>query len=115
MNERQLAGYLRRGYANRDALARLGLERQEAGAEELQRVEELADPAELRRRVARQMDDLPGGCREAVRLRVVEELPYPEVAQRLAISETAARMRVSRALKQLRGALGSEATQGGVA
>jgi hypothetical protein len=48
------------------------------------------------------VDELPEGCREAVRLRVVEELDYPEIAQQLSISEPAARMRVSRALARLR-------------
>jgi RNA polymerase sigma-70 factor (ECF subfamily) len=103
--QRQLASYLQRGYADRAALARLGLERPAAEPEELQRVEELGDMAELRALLAQQMEDLPQGYRDAVRLRVVEELPYPEVAQRLAITETAARMRVSRALGHLRTAL----------
>ena len=103
--QRQLAGYLQRGYADRATLSRLGLERPEAEAEELQRVEELGDMEALRALVARQMEDLPEGYREAVRLRVVDELPYPEVAQRLAITEAAARMRVSRALGHLRTAL----------
>jgi RNA polymerase sigma-70 factor (ECF subfamily) len=40
-----------------------------------------------------------------VRLRVVDELPYPDVAARLGISEQAARARVSRALRALAGAL----------
>jgi RNA polymerase sigma-70 factor, ECF subfamily len=102
---RQLAGYLRRGYADRRALSRLGLQRPEADAEELLRVEEIGGMSDLRALLARQMEDLPEGYREAVRLRVVEELPYFEVAQRLAITETAARMRVSRALGHLRTAL----------
>jgi RNA polymerase sigma-70 factor (ECF subfamily) len=100
--QRQLAGYLRRGYADRAALSRLGLQRPEPDAEELQRVEELGGMSDLRAHLARQMEDLPEGYREAVRLRVVEELPYLEVARRLAITETAARMRVSRALGHLR-------------
>jgi RNA polymerase sigma-70 factor, ECF subfamily len=103
--QRQLAGYLQRGYANRAALARLGLERPGADTEELRRVEELGEMEDLRVLLAQQMEDLPEGYREAVRLRVVEELPYPEVAQRLAITEPAARMRVSRALGHLRTAL----------
>jgi DNA-directed RNA polymerase specialized sigma24 family protein len=36
-------------------------------------------------------------------LHVVEELPYEEVATRLAISPGAARMRVHRALQRLKG------------
>jgi RNA polymerase sigma-70 factor, ECF subfamily len=103
--QRQLTGFLRRGYADRKALSRLGLERPAADAEELRRVEELGEMDDLRALLARQMQDLPSGYRDAVRLRVVEELPYLEVARRLSITETAARMRVSRALGQLRNVL----------
>ena len=103
--QRQLSRYLRRGYADREASAKLGLERPAAGAEELLRVEELGAMGDLRRLLAQELDELPNGYREAVRLRVVEELPYVEVAKRLAISETAARMRVSRSLSHLRSEL----------
>lgn len=103
--QRQLAGYLRQGYAADDARKRLGLERPEPSHEELERVEELGAMGDLRRRLAEQLADLPEGYREAVRLRVVEELAYPEVAHQLRITEPAARMRVSRALAQLRSVL----------
>jgi RNA polymerase sigma-70 factor (ECF subfamily) len=106
--QRQLAAYLRQGYADKDALTRLGLERPHAGPEELERVEALGEMSHLRQRLANQMEDLPEGYREAVRLRVVEELAYPEVAQQLAITEPAARMRVSRALAYLRSVLAPE-------
>ncbi|HEY3774967.1 MAG TPA: sigma factor-like helix-turn-helix DNA-binding protein [Solirubrobacteraceae bacterium] len=43
--------------------------------------------------------------RDALRLRVVEERPYPEVARVLGISEQAARARVSRGLRSLRSVL----------
>jgi RNA polymerase sigma-70 factor, ECF subfamily len=112
--QRQLAAYLRRGYADREARSRLALQRPEADAEELQRVEELGGMSDLRALLARQMEDLPQGYRDAVRLRVVEELPYVEVAERLAITETAARMRVSRALGHLRTALAPGAMPEGV-
>ena len=39
--------------------------------------------------------------RQAVQLRVVDELPYQEVARRLNISEQTARARVSRSLSAL--------------
>jgi RNA polymerase sigma-70 factor, ECF subfamily len=111
--QRQLAGYLRRGYADNDALRRLGLQRPEAGPEELAHIEELGAMGELRLRLASQMEELPAGYREAVRLRVVEELAYPEVAQQLAITEAAARMRVSRALAHLRSMLALEMSMEG--
>lgn len=100
--QRQLADYLRQGYASADALKRLKLERPAADAEELERIDELGGMSDLRRQVASQLDELPEGYREAVRLRVVEELDYPDVARQLAITEPAARMRVSRALARLR-------------
>ena len=40
--------------------------------------------------------------REALELRIVKELPYPEVAIALGVSEQTARARVSRALRALR-------------
>lgn len=48
---------------------------------------------------------LGAGEREAVELRVVDELAYEEIARRLDIQPAAARLRVSRALRRLRIAL----------
>lgn len=97
----QLAAFLRRGYADRAARERLGLERPPVTEQDLLRVEELAGLAEMRDAVARALADLPARQRDAVRLRVVEELDYPEVAERLNVSEQTARARVSRALRRL--------------
>jgi len=47
------------------------------------------------------LDSMPRHERDAVALRVVEELPYAEVAERLAIRPAAARLRVSRGLRRL--------------
>ena len=47
------------------------------------------------------LDKLPAGQRAALELRVVQDLPYQEVAARLDTSELTARMRVSRALRAL--------------
>jgi RNA polymerase sigma-70 factor, ECF subfamily len=99
--ERQLAGYLKKGYADRAMRRRLGIERPAASNEELQRVDELAALEGLRAAVARELQDLPDGERDAVRLRVVDELEFDEVARRLTITEAAARQRVSRALRRL--------------
>jgi RNA polymerase sigma factor (sigma-70 family) len=51
------------------------------------------------------LERLSGTQREALELRVVEELPYREVARRLRVSEGAARVRVARGLKALAAAL----------
>jgi RNA polymerase sigma factor (sigma-70 family) len=48
-----------------------------------------------------QLDTLPAGEREALQLRVIDELTYEEVAEQLDIRPTAARLRVSRALRRL--------------
>ena len=47
------------------------------------------------------LDELASGERDALELRVVKELSYDEVAERLEIRPAAARLRVSRALRRL--------------
>jgi RNA polymerase sigma-70 factor, ECF subfamily len=92
---------LRRGHAERRALRRMGVERLVLADAELARVEELAGLADLRVVVAAAMERLAPEQREALRLRVVQELSYPEVAARLEISQAAARARISRGLRAL--------------
>lgn len=53
--------------------------------------------------------ELPEAQRRAVELRVVDELSYDQVADRLGTSPGAARVRVHRALASLRGRLGDSA------
>jgi len=96
---------LRRGKAERRALTRLGIEVPSLEPDDLVRVIELAGLDELRGAVARELGALPEEHREALRLRVVEELPYDDVARQLAITEPAARARVSRGLRAIGRAL----------
>lgn len=98
----QHAKYLRRGKVERRAMQRLGLSLPDYNDVDIQRVDELAESGSLRARVAAEFGGLPGTHREAVRLRIVEDLPYPRVAEHLGISEPAARARVSRGLRLLR-------------
>lgn len=98
---RQLGRFREHGAVERRALARLGLERAPLVDGEIERIEELAGLEELRARVGAAVEALPPGTGDALRLRVVDELPYGEVARRLAITEEAARARVSRALRGL--------------
>ncbi|HCB34451.1 MAG TPA: hypothetical protein DEP69_04645, partial [Acidimicrobiaceae bacterium] len=49
--------------------------------------------------------ELPANYQEALRLRFIEELPYPEVAEKSGVSEENARARVSRARAMLRKSL----------
>jgi len=96
---------LRRGAVERRALRRAGVQAPALAGEELARIEELAALGELRAAVAGALAELGAEQREAVRLRVVEELDYAAVARRLGISEQAARARVSRGLRSLAAAL----------
>jgi RNA polymerase sigma-70 factor (ECF subfamily) len=60
----------------------------------------------VRADLAAALADLPTSQLDAVRLRVVEELPYAQVAMRLGCSEGAARVRVTRGLARLAEAMG---------
>jgi RNA polymerase sigma-70 factor (ECF subfamily) len=98
----RLAMYFRRGRVERRAVARLGVERRALSDVEYDRIEEFAASGELRQRLAAALDGLSVEQRDAVRLRVVEGRPYPEVARALGVSEQTARARTSRALRALR-------------
>jgi RNA polymerase sigma-70 factor (ECF subfamily) len=99
---RRLARYLRKGYAEREARARLGIELPAAEVEELEHIHEMAGREQIRQALADSLSLLPEEQRQALVMRVVEERSYSDVADRLAISEQAARARVSRALRTLR-------------
>ena len=66
-----------------------------------ERVEQLADLATVRPALIEAMGRLSPRLREAVRLRVVEGLPFERVAERLGCSIVAARVRVTRGMQQL--------------
>jgi RNA polymerase sigma factor (sigma-70 family) len=63
--------------------------------------EELEEPRTTDGAVARALARLPIGQRKALELRVIDEQPYARVAAELGCSETAARIRVMRALDSL--------------
>lgn len=97
-----LRDWYRRGRCERTALARLGVEVPALDDAELARIEARAGIEPLRGAVAQALRTLSGEQREALRLRIVDELPYDEVARRLGVSEQTTRMRVSRGLRALR-------------
>jgi RNA polymerase sigma factor (sigma-70 family) len=97
----QLSHYSRKGMVRRKAVERLGIQVPSIADDDYERVVELAGLADLRGRIATAFSDLSGEQREALRLRIIEERPYPEVAGTLGISEQTARARVSRALRRL--------------
>ena len=101
----QLSHYWRRGAVERTALNRLAVDVPELSEDELRRVEELAELVEIRPHVTRELGRLPVDQRRAIDLRVVQELPYPAVAEALGVSEQTARARVSRGLRAMSQAL----------
>jgi RNA polymerase sigma factor (sigma-70 family) len=101
----QLSRYSRKGVVERKALERLSIRVPAVTEEDYERIAELAGFAELRDRVATVFAELSDGQRDALRLRVIDECPYAEVASRLGISEQTARARVSRALRSLADAI----------
>jgi RNA polymerase sigma factor (sigma-70 family) len=80
------------------ARERLGLPLDLAHEDGYAAVEERLSP---RRALAAALDELPDHERDALELRVIDELSYQDVARRLAIRPEAARLRVSRALRRL--------------
>ncbi|WCB92092.1 RNA polymerase sigma factor [Baekduia alba] len=103
-----LADALRRGRTERAALQRLHVDPPQLAADEIARLEELAELGSLRATLAGALEDLSPEQRDAVRLRIVDELDYAAIARRLGISEDAVRARVSRGLRTL--ALAMEGT-----
>jgi RNA polymerase sigma factor (sigma-70 family) len=101
----QLGRYARRGVVERRAIKRLGIQLPTVSEDDYERIAELAGLAQLRDRVAAAFGELSDDQRDALRLRVVDERPYLEIAQTLGISEQTARARVSRALGRLADAL----------
>jgi RNA polymerase sigma factor (sigma-70 family) len=68
---------------------------------DVQAMNDRLDAERLAPRLSRALDSLPTSQRRALELRVVEELPYRQVASSLGCSEVAARIRVTRALGSL--------------
>ncbi len=102
----ELSRSVRRQQAESRARKRLGVPRTAVEDADLERIEELADFRPVRAAVQEALSRLPPALSSAVILRVANDLPYPEVAQRLGCSEKAARVRVSRGLMRLEEFLG---------
>jgi RNA polymerase sigma factor (sigma-70 family) len=97
-----LADYYRTGKIAHRANQRLAGQRPVATPDDLERIEELCSLNSLRGLIAAALIELPAQQREAVRLRIVEERDYADVARGLGCSEQTARMRVSRGLRALK-------------
>jgi RNA polymerase sigma-70 factor (ECF subfamily) len=105
----QVSHFVRRDRAEARALERLGIQRPQLSDAELERLEELAGIADLRKRVASHLSDLSHEQQEALRLRILEEQTYEEMAEHLGINQQAVRARVSRGMRTLADRLQTEA------
>ncbi len=97
----QLGRYFRHGRVDARARARLALPPRALPPEDFERIEDLIDFAPIRTALAEALETLGESQREALRLRVIDGLPYPDVAARLHCGEAVARQRVSRGLRRL--------------
>ena len=88
----------RRNEVETRARRRLGLPTDLASEDGYAAVEERLSP---RMALTDALETLPEHEREALELRIVDELPYADVADRLGVRPAAARLRVSRALRRL--------------
>jgi RNA polymerase sigma-70 factor, ECF subfamily len=97
----QVSRYARKGVIQRKAVERLGIELSAVTDSDHERLVELAGLSDLRKTVADAFSTLPPDQREALRLRVIDEHAYRDVAATLGVSEETARARVSRALRRI--------------
>jgi RNA polymerase sigma-70 factor (ECF subfamily) len=81
--------------------------------EDIAEIERASELGALRALLGGELQKLSEDQRRAVQLRIVEELPYREVARRLGTTEPTARARVSRALRALAIALEPAGVQRG--
>jgi RNA polymerase sigma-70 factor (ECF subfamily) len=107
---KELSHWFRSQRVERSAIRRLGVEVPELDDESIARIEALADVAGHREALAAALHQMTGGEREAVELRVVDELAYAEIAARLDCTENTARQRVHRGLARLNNLMQMEAT-----
>lgn len=97
---------MRKGRLEREACERLGL------FEQLDRPPAAVEPDETwLEGLDEALADLPATQRQAVELRVLDDLDYDGVAARLATTPAAARVRVHRALTALRERINSREAQ----
>jgi RNA polymerase sigma factor (sigma-70 family) len=97
----QLGRFFRTGRVDAAARRRLGMPRRDLPGDDYDRIEDLVDFAPIREALGEALETLSPEQREAMRLHVLDELPYVEVARRLGCTEASARQRVSRALRRL--------------
>ena len=99
--DKELAHWYRRQAVERRAIRKLAISVPPLDDESIARIEALADMDTHRAALAAALEQMSASERDAVQLRVVEEMAYAEIASRLDCSETAARVRVHRGLARL--------------
>jgi RNA polymerase sigma-70 factor (ECF subfamily) len=97
----QLSRFYRTGTIEAKARGSLGMNVRDLPAEDYERIEELVDLAPIKEALVEALATLGAEQRDALQLRVIEELSYPDVASRLGCAEAAARQRVSRGLRRI--------------
>lgn len=104
----QVARYYRRKKVELKAVERLGIAVPQLDDESLEAFERIfeSDPGATLL-MSEAINRIPNGEREAVHLRVVEDLEYREIASRLNCSVVAARVRVHRGLARLTKLMGA--------
>src|SRR3954464_7284700 len=100
---KKLADAQRRGYAERGARRRLGMERIELSDNDFARIERLGERDDARVLMERLAPDQ----RAAIAAHVLEERPYDQIAAELDNSEAVVRKRVSRGLSAMRDRMGA--------
>jgi RNA polymerase sigma factor (sigma-70 family) len=93
----------RRGQVEESARQRLGLEPMVLDDQDIERIAEIAEAADLAQTIEH---TLSANEYEALRARAVDEEPYADLALRLRCSEAVARKRVSRAIAHTRTTIG---------
>ena len=97
----QLAAYYRTGAIQRRALEQLRWVAPPLAADEREWIDRVADLEVLSPALDEALAELPQKRRQAVQLRVLDDLPYDAIAKRLGCSEQTARAHVSRGLRRL--------------
>jgi RNA polymerase sigma factor (sigma-70 family) len=97
----ELGSYLRRLRVERRARERLDIPPLALSGSDFERIEALIDFAAVVRQVRSVLQDLPPEQREAVVYRVIDDLSYEQIAERIGCTQDAARARVSRGLRVL--------------
>ena len=101
IGRRQLGTFTRKAAVDLKYRRRMRIQPVPVSNEDLERIEAVADFAPAAAAIRDALAQLTPTISEAVHLRVVNDLPFAEVARRLGCTEGAARVRVSRGLTQM--------------